>query len=525
LKDGLAAFPRGRIITMADRYQNRPYPADEDYDRGADPRAQARAESDPLEELARLIGQTDPFGSIGGRANQPVPPRAAAPDPYQHPPAEDPQDGFPAGPPPWMQRANRQEVSRQEVSRQEVSRQEVSRQNYPSAVHPLQRYATPRAAPGPEYAEPAPEYQEEPSYSEADQQSDPSRYDDALYGHLDSGGEQSQDHLAYADDSYSYQDGYEDGIEDQPHKRRGGIFTVAAVLALAVVGTGAAFAYRTYLGSPRSGEPPIIRADAGPTKVVPAPSDGSAKVPDRMASGDGTEKIVPREEAPVDVNARSGPRVVFPPLNQNGNPPSPASLVPSGSPLASAGNGTLPNNEPRKIKTFSVHGDQEADAAATPVAAPATPPAQPPARPAPGVKVASAAPVAPRNPPSAANASANTPLSLAPSAQSAPAAEPRSRVATSTPQQTAPSNAAGGGYLVQVSSQRNEADAHASYRALQGKFPTVLGSRAPVIKRADLGDKGVYYRAMVGPFDTSDEASQFCGSLKTAGGQCVVQRN
>jgi len=60
---------------------------------------------------------------------------------------------------------------------------------------------------------------------------------------------------------------------------------------------------------------------------------------------------------------------------------------------------------------------------------------------------------------------------------------------------------------------------------LQSKFPAVLGSRSPLIKRADLGDKGVYYRAMVGPFGSSDEASQFCGSLKTAGGQCVVQRN
>ena len=89
--------------------------------------------------------------------------------------------------------------------------------------------------------------------------------------------------------------------------------------------------------------------------------------------------------------------------------------------------------------------------------------------------------------------------------------------------QTVPS--AGGGYLVQVSSQKNEADAQASYRALQGKFPTVLGSRPPVIKRADLGDKGVYYRAMVGPFSSTEEAAQFCSNLKTAGGQCVVQRN
>ena len=89
--------------------------------------------------------------------------------------------------------------------------------------------------------------------------------------------------------------------------------------------------------------------------------------------------------------------------------------------------------------------------------------------------------------------------------------------------QTAPGG--GGGYMVQVASQKNEADAQASYRALQGKYPAVLGSRSPQIKRADLGDKGVYYRAMVGPFGSPDEASQFCGSLKTAGGQCVVQRN
>jgi cell division septation protein DedD len=103
-------------------------------------------------------------------------------------------------------------------------------------------------------------------------------------------------------------------------------------------------------------------------------------------------------------------------------------------------------------------------------------------------------------------------------------------VAATTPVQIAPQAAPAGsagnsGYLVQVSSQRNEADAQASYRALQGKFPSVLGSHSPVIKRADLGDKGVYYRAMVGPFGSSDEASHFCGSLKTAGGQCVVQRN
>ena len=136
------------------------------------------------------------------------------------------------------------------------------------------------------------------------------------------------------------------------------------------------------------------------------------------------------------------------------------------------------------------------------------------------------APAAPatRSPPSSANASANGPLSLTPQpGQAAPAAESRTRVAA-TNSVPAASNGSGG-YLVQVASQKNESDAQASYKALQGKYPAVLGSRSPVIKRADLGDKGVYYRAMIGPFGSADEATQFCGNLKTAGGQCVVQRN
>ena len=41
-----------------------------------------------------------------------------------------------------------------------------------------------------------------------------------------------------------------------------------------------------------------------------------------------------------------------------------------------------------------------------------------------------------------------------------------------------PMAANGGGYLVHVTSQKNEADVLASYRTLQSKFPTVLGSRS-----------------------------------------------
>jgi SPOR domain len=506
---------------MADRYQDRAFSADDNYDRGDDRHAPGQGESDPLAELARLIGQNDPFAGMG-RANQQVPPRAPAPRSSYQPPVED----IPvAGPPPWMQRATqdppRQEAPQQDYlheddpsqpyAEQDYPSEDHSSQDYPSSVHPLQRYATPQAAAVQDY---------DPPFADAEHEPDPSRYDDALYGQLDTGAQQAQHNPAYPEDPY-YQDGYDDGAEEPVQKRRGGMVTVAVVLALAVVGTGAAFAYRSYIGSPRSGEPPIIKADTTPTKIIPATADGTIKVPDRLGPSDGIEKMVPREEAPVDVNAntrpgapQSGPRVVFPPLNQNANPPSAASVAPGALPPANASNGTLPNNEPHKIKTFSVRSDQP-DGAATPVATAAPPPA---AKPASSAAARAAAPVL--RSPSAASA----PLSLAPTAQPAP--EPRAQMAANTSTQIAPSApAAGGGYLVQVSSQRNEADAQASYKALQGKFPSVLGSHSPVIKRADLGEKGVYYRAMVGPFGSPEEASQFCGNLKTAGGQCVVQRN
>ena len=243
-----------------------------------------------------------------------------------------------------------------------------------------------------------------------------------------------------------------------------------------------------------------------------------------MAAGDGTEKIVPREEAPVDVNAQDrSARGVSAAESRTAIRRRPrAWLRPRPAP-AGAGNGTLPSNEPRKIKTLAVRGDQ-ADAAAVPVNAP--PPAQSPL---PRRRLQLRRLLRPRRHAQPAIIG-QCERQRAAVADTAGRSAGRRAARPGSPPPIRPSSGAsrasnGGGYLVQVSSQQNEADAQASYRALQGKYPAVLGSRSPVIKRADLGDKGVYYRAMVGPFGSADEATQFCGSLKTAGGQCVVQRN
>src|SRR3954466_6353286 len=328
---------------MAERYQDRPFPSD-DY-RGGD----QHGSGDPLAELARLIGQTDPFAAQGRpgahppAAPAPAPARSYQDDDYRQ--GDDQQDHAEQappqpGPPSWMRRAN---VQPQTAPAEPAYSASVN------PVHPLHRYSAQPTAPEPEpdfrqpqaypdqayqapaYQAPAYQdqayqqhdqaYQEQAYQQQAYQQPDPARYDDALYGRLEAGEQDYQRDPAYPDDPYAFQSDYPEADLDEPKKQRGGMMTVAAILALAVVGTGAAFAYKTYVGSPRSGEPPIIKADNTPTKIVPAPSDSSAKVPDRMVTGDGAEKIVPREEAPVDVNAKAGgPPRVFPPAEPEREP-------------------------------------------------------------------------------------------------------------------------------------------------------------------------------------------------------------
>ena len=233
---------------MADRYPERPFPADDNYDRGGRSRAPARGDGDPLAELARLIGASD-FAM--GRANLQVQSRTKPRDQYDHQPSEsyelpaEADEEPPPSPPSWMQRVARQEQATP-----------VARHDNPSAVHPLHRYTA---------ADPAPEadYEDTRAYDDADQERDLSRYDDALYGEVDPGEQEVRHDEAYADNAYAFEDEYSEDTE--PPKRRGGMITVFAVLALAFFGVGGAYAYRTYVGSARSGEPPIIRADNSPT--------------------------------------------------------------------------------------------------------------------------------------------------------------------------------------------------------------------------------------------------------------------
>jgi cell division septation protein DedD len=110
----------------------------------------------------------------------------------------------------------------------------------------------------------------------------------------------------------------------------------------------------------------------------------------------------------------------------------------------------------------------------------------------------------------------------------------RKMIASSSPQldslarQAAPEAATrgidAGGFVVQLSAQRSEAEAHASFRTMQAKY-SVLNGRQLLIRRKDQGERGIFYAAQVGPFGVKSDADQLCETLKSAGGRCFVQKN
>ena len=349
----------------------------------------------------------------------------------------------------------------------------------------------------------------------------------------DHGGQQ---HGAYAP---SYADDYADDEYDDEAEapRRGGTVVIAALVGLAVLGTAGALGYRALSGgSVIPSFPPIIKPADGPIRVKP---DQQAQVPNSGQAGpiNGTgEHVVTNQEQPVDVQSgNSIPRMIKTiPVVPNGSPD------PGVTGQSSATIAQVPVPPPGYAEPTQPFGAAQTPAPQVPTVN--RPPRAPTVRPAQqaganagaGQTTVVARPKpAPRPTVVAETPTAGGPLSLVPQQEGAPAPPPARAVHTATSNAGAASSssareiapaAAGAGY-VQVSSQRSEAEAQAAYRELQTKFPQQLGSRHAVFHRADLGDKGVYYRALVGPFANAEQATAFCSNLKAAGGSCFTQRN
>lgn len=339
------------------------------------------------------------------------------------------------------------------------------------------------------------------------------------------------------DDGYeAYQ--YEE--ERPPRSRRLALLGTAIGCAILLI-AGGYFGLRAMSGGGgsalvASGQPPVIKADHGPNKVAPPQTandqsaDGQKLIYDRVG-GDpsGNEKVVSSQEEPVDPSQAAqpqAPRVILPPTGGSPAPspsaPAPLGAMPSANPpqpQPSAGSGNP--TEPKRVRTLTVRADGTVVDGSS---APAIPAPAAPMAPSPSAQAAAqlgspmqVSSYAQDDTQSSSPMPANVPLPPTRVAAAPPVASP-------APAAPAPA-AADGGYFVQIAAQRTQGEAQSAWKATQSKYPGILGSYSANIRRADLGDRGIYYRAQVGPFNSKDQANELCQSLRAQGGDCMVQRN
>ena len=530
-------------------YRSRDSVARDDVDTA--PRADG---GDPLAELARLIGQSD----SGGRHDRPGPGRSdrdSATAAVDRAARED----YPAERNRAEQRYAPGSSSRSSSPPSPSSSRHSSYAPYPEdRAYENGPPASGRFSPGP-----APRFDGLREPADDDQQAHDEYYRDdqqpvSIIPRSTAFASAESDE-GYEDHDEQHEDAQADANEDDPDaahsRRRNGLVLVMAVLGLMVLGTAGAFAYRAMFGgSVLPSLPPIIKPASGPNKIAPSAADAQTNNSGQPGApgASATEKLVSHEEQPVNIQepAKPMPRIVSTiPIAPSQSPPPPASALINAAalnaappavaqppvappPVAPPGPAQMvqpapppadtASAAPKKVHTVSIRADQTGGADA--------------ASPAPAARPAPRSPAAAKPPRTTTSAGRNEPLSLVPNGQGdAPAPPPAhtrasaapTSVASATPGSEPESKAgsAGGGYAVQLTSQRSEADAQAAYRALQVKFPNQLGGREPIIRRADLGAKGTFYRALVGPFASAEEAAGMCSGLKAAGGTCLVQRH
>ncbi len=324
------------------------------------------------------------------------------------------------------------------------------------------------------------------------------------------------------DQHYAHDGAYEAESEmDEPDRRGPRPFLVIVALIGAIgVGGGLAYGYRMLNGAVPSGKPPVVKADAGPAKARPADPGG-------------------REEAHKDKKF----------VNRLSDSGGQQTAAPSGGAGAPAVTPPVEPEAPRKVTTLVVNKDGTI-----------TPQAQlnvgspPPAVPPPAVAHQSIGPLPgmvveglpPRQPPRAAAAEPQPPVSTVakappvadlplPKAKASSAvieakpetASPRKKpaprddwVARSTPNAPAVAPSAGGtviGFVPVLASKKTREEALKSFADLAARYPEVLSSKAPDVVEANLQEKGLWYRTVVGPPGSREAAREVCAKLEAAG--------
>ena len=302
-------------MSMADDHTLRSYRSNDRYQPAEPSRPSEQAGGgDPLAELARLIGQRDPFAEFG-RSNarqgqRPAPDvPTTAPDDWQQTSMHEPDLA--------MHEPDLAPGSGYREQEYEVREDDA---------HPL------APATGHDEVPLAANYQDG---HHDDRIHDAQHYDDRPHGGDDAG--------PYYQDDAPLEPHEDEMYDDAPHARRhSGLVTALALIGCAVLGTAGAYAYRSYSGVPSSTQPPpVIAADnSTPTKIVPATAgdpQSSKAVQDRLATAE-KEQLVSKQEEPVALSAPRAAAPVAP--GQTGSVAQPAG-----------------GSEPKKVRTVTIRPD------------------------------------------------------------------------------------------------------------------------------------------------------------------------
>ena len=289
--------------------------------------------------------------------------------------------------------------------------------------------------------------------------------------------------------------------------RRRGRFLLLLVLALIVV-MGGAWGWTIYgkrlgamFSAPVAGGVPVVRADPTPTKVRPS-DPGGMDVPDRdklvyeRLQGEGGEKrverLLPAPETPM----------VPPRAAQRPAPEATQKLprVPTEAQVRAAVKPTPPPFVRDPAASEPAPEDSPPSSAETAPEAP-TPEAVAEAKPEPK----------PASKPEPKSESKSEPVSApppAPQTAATPAAPAAASVAS--------------GYLIQIAAVREPERAESEWGRLQRQHPDTLRGLKLVVVRADLGDKGVFWRLRAGPFADEAAAKSRCADLAKRKVGCMV---
>ena len=288
-----------------------------------------------------------------------------------------------------------------------------------------------------------------------------------------------------------------DGSEED-EDTEGSRLPLLIVLALLVLAMFAGFVWLAYTQGVARGrsQTPVLTAQAGPARVAPQ-NPGGAEQPFKGF------KIYEQPAPPDDGVAQdAAPAAMTPPVE------APVQQVAKAEPV---------KPEPVKVEPAKVEPKPApvAKVAAPPAAKPVAKVTPPPvAKPAPQIAAAS--------PPAAIKSEPIGPASAAPRALPTPAAkvEAAPRVATLPPIAAPAAKPASGSAVLQIGAYKSQADADAAWKAYAARHAALLAGYGPDVARADLGDKGVWYRLRVTGFASKDVASAVCDRLKADGGGC-----